>query len=236
MSAQSLTLSSTGAAGAGFTGVHSPSANALALSTTGSDGLVLTATGTVGVGTSSPAAKLDVNGTLRSSGQATLDGLAYPTTLTSGGLLYGSSSSAIASSGAFTQNAVMLGGGAGAAPSTVVGLGTAGQVLTSNGAGTPPTFQNITPPSPFGNQNDVTASRSCGTVYQNTSGKTMFVSITGSSGASIFSDSSNPPTTQVAVLGTATASTTGSFMVLNNNYYEAGACGGGGLVKWIEWN
>jgi len=59
---------------------------------------------------------------------------------TSGGVPYFSSSSAWASSGALTQYGVVLGGGAGGAPTSTT-AGTAGQVLTSNGAGSAPTFQ-----------------------------------------------------------------------------------------------
>jgi hypothetical protein len=61
---------------------------------------------------------------------------------TSGGVPYYSSSSTIASSGALSQYQVVLGGGAGGAPNVVSGTGTTGQVLTSNGAGTNPTWQN----------------------------------------------------------------------------------------------
>lgn len=63
------------------------------------------------------------------------------TTGTSGGLMYFSGASTIASSGALTQYGVLYGGGAGAAPSATA-VGTAGQVLTSNGAGVAPTFQD----------------------------------------------------------------------------------------------
>jgi len=59
---------------------------------------------------------------------------------TSGGVPYFSSASAWASSGALTQYGVVLGGGAGGAP-TSTAVGTSGQVLTSNGAGVAPTFQ-----------------------------------------------------------------------------------------------
>jgi hypothetical protein len=61
---------------------------------------------------------------------------------TSGGIPYFSSSSAISSSGALSQYQVVLGGGAGGAPNVVSGTGTSGQVLTSNGAGANPTWQN----------------------------------------------------------------------------------------------
>jgi hypothetical protein len=60
---------------------------------------------------------------------------------TSGGIPYFSSTSAWASSGLLTQYGILYGGGAGAAPSATA-IGTAGQVLTSNGAGVAPTFQS----------------------------------------------------------------------------------------------
>ena len=59
---------------------------------------------------------------------------------TSGGVPYFSSASTWASSTALTQYGVVIGGGAGAAP-TSTAVGTATHVLTSNGAGVAPTFQ-----------------------------------------------------------------------------------------------
>ena len=59
---------------------------------------------------------------------------------TSGGIPYFSSASTWASSTALTQYGVVYGGGAGAAPSAT-SAGTATHVLTSNGSGSPPTFQ-----------------------------------------------------------------------------------------------
>lgn len=56
---------------------------------------------------------------------------------TSGGLLYFSSTSVIASSGALTANALLLGGGAGAAPAALGSLGTTTTVLHGNAAGVP---------------------------------------------------------------------------------------------------
>jgi hypothetical protein len=85
---------------------------------------------------------LSVTGNLTVTGTATLSGIAYPTSATSGGIPYFSSTSAEASSGLLTQYAVVIGGGAGTAPTVVSGLGTAGQVLTSNGGSAAPTFQN----------------------------------------------------------------------------------------------
>jgi hypothetical protein len=59
---------------------------------------------------------------------------------TSGGVPYFSSGSSWASSAALTQYGVVIGGGAGAAP-TSTSAGTATYVLTSNGSGAAPTFQ-----------------------------------------------------------------------------------------------
>lgn len=56
---------------------------------------------------------------------------------TSGGIPYFSSTSAWASSGALTANAIVLGGGAGAAPTPLASLGTTTTVLHGNAAGAP---------------------------------------------------------------------------------------------------
>jgi hypothetical protein len=59
---------------------------------------------------------------------------------TSGGILAYTATGTLASSGALTQYGIVYGGGAGAAPAATA-VGSAGQVLTSNGAGVAPTFQ-----------------------------------------------------------------------------------------------
>lgn len=59
---------------------------------------------------------------------------------TSGGVLAYTASGTLASSAALTQYGVVIGGGAGAAP-TSTAVGTATHVLTSNGSGVAPTFQ-----------------------------------------------------------------------------------------------
>ena len=61
---------------------------------------------------------------------------------TSGGVLAYTASGTLASSGALDQYGVVLGGGAGAVP-TSTAVGTATHVLTSNGAGIAPTFQAL---------------------------------------------------------------------------------------------
>ena len=59
---------------------------------------------------------------------------------TSGGVLAYTASGTLASSGVLAQYGVVIGGGAGAVP-TSTAVGTATHVLTSNGAGVAPTFQ-----------------------------------------------------------------------------------------------
>ena len=61
---------------------------------------------------------------------------------TSGGILAYTATGTLASSGVLTQYGVVIGGGAGAVP-TSTAVGTATHVLTSNGAGVAPTFQAL---------------------------------------------------------------------------------------------
>jgi len=64
------------------------------------------------------------------------------TGLTSGGVLYASSTTAVATSALLTANALVLGGGAGAAPAPMGSLGTTTTVLHGNAAGAP-TFSAV---------------------------------------------------------------------------------------------
>lgn len=66
-----------------------------------------------------------------------VNGVTFPSSMTSGGIPYASSTSAIASSALLTANAIMLGGGAGVAPFTLGSLGTTSTVLHGNAAGAP---------------------------------------------------------------------------------------------------
>ena len=91
----------------------------------------------------------------------------------------------------------------------------------------------------FTSQNDVTGSRTSGAVYQNTTGKTMFITVccslgTGPTGIVAYSDSTNPPTTTV-VINPYSGGYSISFMVLNNNYYQVGCIGSCVITHWIEW-
>lgn len=92
-------------------------------------------------------------------------------------------------------------------------------------------------------QNDVTSSRAYGSVYQNTTGKPMFVSVRGRNntvGAGMlgYTDGSNPPTTATFMISTPNTnySTTITLWVLPGNYYKAVAASGTPtLDMWTEW-
>lgn len=92
----------------------------------------------------------------------------------------------------------------------------------------------------FQAQNVVTAQRAAGVIYQNTSGKSMFVTITGniSSASSItaFSDATLNPNTEVGAVNIVATKVPISFMVLNNNYYTITTTGTVALVCWAEWS
>jgi len=85
---------------------------------------------------------------------------------TSGGIPYFSSTSAIASSAALTANGVLIGGGAGAAPTSTT-AGNSGQVLTSNGAGSAPTFQTLSAPTLTNNTRQAVTSSATTTIDLN---------------------------------------------------------------------
>ncbi len=97
--------------------------------------------------------------------------------------------------------------------------------------------------SGFTTQHDETANRVQGTVYQNTTGKTMMVTVTGQtpnplSGFFAKTDSSNPPTLVVAAFVPAGNNLTSyvsiTFMVLNNNYYSVQGADTA-IYRWMEW-
>ncbi|MGA7577865.1 MAG: hypothetical protein WBW52_06875 [Desulfobaccales bacterium] len=123
----------------------------------------------------------------------------------------------------------------GTGPNDLVQLNSGGQLPAVSGA----LLTNL--PSTgggFTTQNVVTSSRTLGTVYQNTTGKTIWVS--AGSGAymsgqwTAYTDSSSSPATEVGVSYQGNGNCTVSFMVLNNNYYKITATAGT-LGYWIEW-
>lgn len=95
-------------------------------------------------------------------------------------------------------------------------------------------------------QNVVTGSRSLGTVFQNTGKNAMFLTVVINHGVGVggadtaFSDSSNPPTTQVAIAaqnsGTFAYVNALTFIVLPGNFYKVTSGGGGDTINsWVEW-
>lgn len=76
----------------------------------------------VGVSSDPGAGNAAINGTLQA------DGITYPTSVTSGGVVYASSTSQLGSSALLAANGPMIGGGAGAAPATVT-AGSNGQLF-----------------------------------------------------------------------------------------------------------
>lgn len=89
-------------------------------------------------------------------------------------------------------------------------------------------------------QDNATGNRGFGSVYRNTTGKTMFVSVAnhligGHNHLYAYSDSNNPPNTPVS-LGFGDSNGEGVFfLVLNNNYYRVNPDSGGAMHHWIEW-
>jgi len=107
------------------TGVSIPAAAKIALVSNGTD--IITAENYLATLTLGAALPVASGGTALTAG-------------TSGGVLAYTASGTLASSGALAQYGVVLGGGAGAVP-TSTAVGTATHVLTSNGSGVAPTFQ-----------------------------------------------------------------------------------------------
>lgn len=66
--------------------------------------------------------------------------IVFPTSLTSGGVLYASSTTQVACSSLLAAQAVVVGGGAGTAPSTIASTPTSGYVLVAQGAGVAPVW------------------------------------------------------------------------------------------------
>lgn len=100
----------------------------------------------------------------------------------------------------------------------------------------------LTIPLPFPSQNVVTGSRALTTIYQNTSGKTMYVSATveGNTNANfhVYTDANPTPTTlvkEVQIYNNA-ANAAVDFMVLPNNYYYIDSPAGAALQIWVEWH
>jgi hypothetical protein len=151
---------------------------------------------------------------------------------TSGGVLAYTASGTLASSAALTQYGVVLGGGAGAVP-TSTAVGTATHVLTSNGAGVAPTFQAL----PAGGVTTFTAGTTGFTPNTATSGAVTLagtlnvasggtgVTTSTGSGANVLSTS---PILVTPILGTPTSGnfSTGTFTWPTFNQNTSGTAAG----------
>jgi hypothetical protein len=124
----------------------------------------------------------------------------------------------------FTSNSVVLGNGTSSLAGNMVAPGTSGNVLTSNGT----TWQSSAAPAAIGVGQSYTDFVSAGgrvlnDIYQNTTGKPIFVFVSGSSStATAFVAASSPPTTVAAVApaGGGAVFASMSFIVPNNFYYR----------------
>jgi len=136
----------------------------------------------------------------------------------------------------------MIYGGAGGVP-TRLAASTAGNLLQTNGAGVPPTWVSSAAsylgPSVQNNYNS--SGRALGTVYQNNTGKAMWVGVTAYNSSAVvdiaaFTDASNPPTTDVfdVKLYVAPKPNGVFFVVLPGNYYQVTSAGST-LNTWTEW-
>lgn len=92
----------------------------------------------------------------------------------------------------------------------------------------------------FQTQNIITPLRVYGTPYQNTNGKTMFVTVTSNisstSSVTVLSDTTLSPVIQIAKTDVASGNSPISFMILNNYYYVLNTTGTVSLVEWTEWS
>ena len=94
----------------------------------------------------------------------------------------------------------------------------------------------------FTTQNtQTTLNRSFGTVYQNTTGKSLFVSVTINVGVQFetitcLTDSNSNPTTGVAGCSIYSHGSAFSFMVLPGNYYKVTRSATAAIVYWTEWS
>lgn len=99
--------------------------------------------------------------------------------------------------------------------------GTSGQVLTSNGTGSAPSWQDNLEFAEGKTWQSVT--RTSGTSYQNTTGRTIFLGINGvNSGGSYIDLSSNNSTWRSAFTGSGAANTWGYAVIPPNYYYRTG--------------
>ncbi len=176
---------------------------------------------TVVAGTLGVTGAITLSSTLSVTGHTTFEGVTSTGATGTGSLVYSSSptltTAVLGSSTATTQSA--------GDNSTKVATTAYVNAVTAN------------------SQNVVTGSRALNTVYHNTTGKTMWITVTTGSGTgspsyTALTDASATPTTAVAVAlyNTNVAAMPITFLVLSGNYYEIATSGGSPTISnWIEW-
>lgn len=114
------------------------------------------------------------------------------------------------------------------------GAGISGQLPTNA------TYWALLIPPIFSTQNSVVGSRAVNTIYQNTTGKIMFVTMSGvnsgmgGSAATVYTDSSSSPSTEVAYeIFPPLSGASIYFMVIPGNYYEISG-NPSSITSWTE--
>lgn len=92
----------------------------------------------------------------------------------------------------------------------------------------------------FSTQNVVTGQRALGGIYQNSSQKTMMVTVTNNittgGSVTVYTDTTLNPNTEVLATNIASTKNSISFMVLSGSYYTLTIGGTVALVCWTEWS
>jgi hypothetical protein len=207
------------------TGVFFPAADTVALTTGGSERMRIDSSGNVGIGTTSPAYKLDVNGSVGASGSVTIStggtyvaGSIYSDA--NWGMLFRAKQASPPQADFRWSNSAdierMRIGTAGQIGIGGANYGTSGQVLTSGGSGAAPSWATAGPG--FASSVVTAKSRASGTVFQNTTTGWLFVAFAGANnGTNAFVGATASP--GIKVNSSNATQTGGSFMVPPSWYY-----------------
>ena len=150
---------------------------------------------------------------------------------TSGGVLAYTASGTLASSGTLAQYGVVIGGGAGAVP-TSTAVGTATHVLTSNGSGVAPTFQA---PAGAGNLTGAVTSVGLTTSLGSFTSANLLAALTDETGTGVAVFGTNPTLTGVTLAGEAAcADNLVTRATLKDYAIEGSAIGSTGATRTFD--